>query len=612
MDQKEFGKLTPLKKQETLLGMDEDTRTAFLDARARLRANLKTTVERAEYGMLDEGDLLNVYTQQKASDYAAESHDAYADMIKNRPLFYCTTKRECEQYGKDDILKELDRRGYTVSKDTSVWAYEEKNTAIQKGMQFSGTSEYVQVGDKYQVVPAMEDMESANYRSSGTDAAGRKRYVKVRAEVTQNTTKPQLIKVLLGAIKRDDDRRRREMKMKTKYSTCGSQKGFKGALPSETTNPSMYDQFTGLLKTEYLTQDHVGVTVPDALGNKFRVEWTPFPNGRGKAYWSPVNKMGAMEGAIQPFQLVGNFILDKRGLPLISQLNYWEHRGKVFTDRDGNVWQVQCKNPKKRSDKNHGTANCPISKCGEVAITWGRYDPEVVFVDEANTSVAADKKFNTPMGVYSYEQLMKLNLDDILKMMIVLELMEEGPKYADQMKKFGIGADGLTASETMVSVPGRGVMPLKEYAKLQGISSGLGVKKTKTSLTPFQRQMEESLYNAAGMYKCEFPKPGIRCYSDSYIPGTCVPDEEICFQGKYRQKYLNNLDKLGRDGKIKRDMMNEVVAKSENISDVITATDADYAKIDARLAKQGPLRTAMAHEAVRKFKSGPAKESKSG
>ena len=555
-------------------------------------ANLIAGIQKREETILNARRAELQGVRKTGSDGMPSSSDVYGTQpsdTADRPLFYCSTKKECDEYGKEDILNELLRRGYTVAKGGATTVYTERNEAIQRGLNIVSTSEFLKSGDgkTFVAVPALEDQDSMDYINKGKNAIdkdGQKRYVKVTAEVNEKTTKPQLIKVLLNSHKREDERRRRMMKMKSKYgSMCATQKSLRGALPSETTNPSMYDFHTGLLKTEFLTQDHVGVIVPDALGNKFRVEWTPFPNGKGRAYWVPVNKSATNGGPVQAMYLVGDFVLDKRGLPLITQLNYWEHRGKVAADRDGTLWQVVCKNRKNKKDRNIGTMNCPMTKCGDVAIMWERYDATVGIVDMAEGAVAADKKFNTPMGIYSYDQLMKLNLDDILKMMIVLELMEEGPKYADKMK-----AMGLKPNEPMVSVPGRGAIPLSEYVKLQGTEATLGVTKKHTTLTPQQRMFEEALYDGAGMGKCQFPNPGIRCYSDSYIPGTCVPDEEICFKNKYRGKYLNDLNNKGKTGK-----MQWAIDKSENIA-AGAIPEAEYAKVAARLAKEGPKNRALA------------------
>lgn len=44
---------------------------------------------------------------------------------------------------------------------------------------------------------------------------------------------------------------------------------------------------SGLMKTKYLTKNHVGVIIPDNNGNRFRVEWNGITNS---AHWVDANK----------------------------------------------------------------------------------------------------------------------------------------------------------------------------------------------------------------------------------------------------------------------------------------------------------------------------------
>lgn len=53
------------------------------------------------------------------------------------------------------------------------------------------------------------------------------------------------------------------------------------------TTPKMLDSKTGLLKTKYLTKNHVGVVIPANNGKKYRVEW----NGKTKTFrWVDAEK----------------------------------------------------------------------------------------------------------------------------------------------------------------------------------------------------------------------------------------------------------------------------------------------------------------------------------
>ena len=73
--------------------------------------------------------------------------------------------------------------------------------------------------------------------------------------------------------------------------------------------------------------------------------------------------------------------------------------------------------------------------------------------------------------------------------------------------------------------------------------------KVRNKLNSQTKASEEIKYNEAGLSKCELPQPNIRCYSDSFIPGSCVPDEKICYDNKYRDGWLNN-EKYGKNPKM--------------------------------------------------------------
>jgi len=160
--------------------------------------------------------------------------------------------------------------------------------------------------------------------------------------------------------------------------------------------------------------------------------------------------------------------------------------------------------------------------------------------------------------------------------------MEEGPKYADKMKAMGLSADPMAIGGPQVAVEGRGVMSLAAWKEEQKQGATSSIKKTHSTLSPRTRMLEESAYRRANLggddQKCEFPNNVVRCYSDSYYPGKCVPDEEICFESKWRQKYLAD-PKFGMNP----DMAWAVTASEKNIGPhAITVTDEEYAKKDMK------------------------------
>ena len=103
-------------------------------------------------------------------------------------------------------------------------------------------------------------------------------------------------------------------------------------------------------------------------------------------------------------------------------------------------------------------------------------------------------------------------------MMMLLELMEQGPNYQKKLKELGLG-------------------PYAHKQDMSGLPGQMKTTRRSTVLDPTERIEEEQKYVAAGLPKCEFPNPGFRCYTDSSIPGACVPHEGICFNSSYERPW---------------------------------------------------------------------------
>lgn len=390
----------------------------------------------------------------------------------SQALLSCSTEGECNKYGKDDIFDELTRRGL---KPVS--------------------------------------------RPSKAD------------EFHQDALKPQLVKILLNHNKHQ----MAKLKLQEKQSRMGL-RAHQGAFPSAATNPAMYDSSTGLLKTIYLTQDHHGLNAYDYKGDKYTVNYQPKLNGfGGDAVWvkeksalGPGGRMRDMTG--QPF------VLDKRGLPKVQQLNYVRDYGSVHKGKNNKWYILVCPNRKNKKSLSIHPSNCRSTKAGNFTMKWVLFDKE--YSMEPVPESAEEKKFFLPDGsIVTGKQLNKLSLEEIWRMMMLLELMEQGPKYAERMRSLGISGVGpfATMSQTV------------EGATVPGAPK----KKRKTSaVSATTRALEEQKYLSAGLDECgKDGRPPFRCFSDTYIPGACVPHEEICFQGKYMDQW-DKSDKYGRNPKL--------------------------------------------------------------
>jgi hypothetical protein len=140
-----------------------------------------------------------------------------------------------------------------------------------------------------------------------------------------------------------------------------------------------------------------------------------------------------------------------------------------------------------------------------------------------------EQKFFLPDGsVVTGKELNKLSLEQIWRMMMLLELMEPANQasYAEKMKALGLGP----------------------YAQKRVDGTTLGGPKRKTTLLNVQdRAEEEAKYVGAGLPQCGAVDtatgnmtPAFRCYTDSYIPGACVPHEEICYNIDYKGHWMNS------------------------------------------------------------------------
>lgn len=441
-------------------------------------------------------DLLKAqeFKQERDAFLSPEVTEDYDYDKVGQALMSCKTVNQCQKFDSDDIRYELERRGFTNG----------------------GNS-------KYQL-KAIDDLSPGERAEIGTgrrwNANGEPdrngQYYRFPYDFWNRTTKPDLIKILLGHNKK----LAKMSRLREKFAS--STKGARGAFPSESTNPHMYDSKTGLLKQKHLTVDHHGLTAFDIKGDRWRVHWHPFngPNSVGYAEW----KRDVTQVPLGTQKLSGVFELDSRGLPKIDQLNYIDHIGKVHQDKKDNFWQVQIVRKKNaKNKKSQAPEFAAKNRDGSIKLQWGKYDPKLNMDSKVDMP---KKKFATPLGLYTYDQLMKMPLDNILKMMIVLELADESPANAKKMMKYGVGPFDPTA------------MHKGRLSGRQQQNMVKGKRKTTSSL-PMEKKILEEKKLFEDMPNCEYPEPPNRCYSDSYIPGTCVPDEKMCFDSRLRNKYVD-------------------------------------------------------------------------
>lgn len=383
----------------------------------------------------------------------------------------CTTERDCDRYGKDDIENELIRLGFAPTPQSN--------------------------------------------RTAGPN------------QFSVDSTKPELIQILLNHNKRE----MAKFAMMAKQSRMGV-RAMHGAFPSEATNPSMYDTRSGLLKTQYLTQDHHGLTAFDYKGDKYQVFYKPKLNGwGGDAEW---RKLTSGAGGLTTCDPMGvcrtlptNLILDKRGLPVLSQLNYFLHYGLSYRGKDGKLYILVPTKRKIASNYSIDPSNAVADKNGNIPIQWALASSH----NWTTTPVAKtpeDQKFFLPDGsVMSGKELSKLNVEQILRMHMLLELMEPANQasYAAKMQALGLGP----------------------WKKSDGPRPDGSAKRKRTLLPVQDRAVEEGKYINAGLPQCGAVDtatgnmtPAFRCYTDSYIPGACVPHEEICYNVDYKTHWMNS------------------------------------------------------------------------
>ncbi len=393
-----------------------------------------------------------------SADQIAQAKGASMDKIQ--ALLACSNERECDRFGKEDIEAELSRRGYQF---------------VNKKKAMTGPK-----------------------------------------EISNWATKPDLIDILLANNKNEIAR----IRLQEKQMRSGERRSA-GTLPSQATNPAMYDHNTGLLYEKYLTQDHHGLTAYDFKGDKYEVVYRPLLNGEwGDAKWvkvttSDVTACRKLSG--------GPFALDKRGLPLVSQLNYWNDFGATYKDKKKKTFQLICTNRRNTKDNSIHPENCKPNKSGKFTMRWVPASDK--YPCRPPIKSASDRKFFLPDGsIVTGNELNKLSLEEIWRMMMLLELMEQGPEYAAKMQKLGLGPYAAADAKD------------KELQSL-GLAGSKGRKRT--LLDPMKRAQEENKFMEAGLGECgKDGRPAQRCYSDSYIPGACVPHQEICFYDtKHRKKF---------------------------------------------------------------------------
>ena len=231
------------------------------------------------------------------------------------------------------------------------------------------------------------------------------------------------------------------------------------------------------------------------------------------------------------------------------------------------MMQVRCykKNNKKGDEK----SNCQRTRNGRIRIRWSPYDPTVKIY-----TTPASQKFHTPMGIFSFDQLMSMPLDKIIQMLVILEVAKDAGSYKQTMEKVGIRYDPVTGK----------LITEKEYVPaIDAFGATKMVKPTreKTRLPQWYLDAEDKAFADANLKKCYGRKP-FRCPIDSFAPGLCSPSRKLCYDDKTGEYYVSTGKAAGIRGKAKKvsSEYDQLIGRLENSGGKVLV---DNENIDALL-----------------------------
>jgi len=401
-------------------------------------------------------------------------------------MVYCTSPAQCQQYAKSDIVEELGRRGVAVNN------LHTKPVLIRKLL-------------------ATNKMFLAQMRMMGASGAG------FQGGFPSSATNPSMY--YLGP--RDFGLGKQEYIDILKAPT-GSHTNAAGNIIDNAAIIKDIGERTGLIKEKYLTIDHAGLEMTNSAGSKFKVIYDPITDN---ASWKKV--AGARwEDIPQQLYLIGHFKLGKDGLPVIGQLSYESHHLFVHRDRNGRIMQVRCH--MKDLNKGEEPGNCKTDKNGKILLRWAPYDPTVKIL-----STGIGQKFTTPLGVFTFDQLMTMPMDKIVQMLVILKIAEESTSggWGDKLSKYGIKFDPRTGklNTTETYVPAIETFGGKRIAPIR----------TSTRLPPWFLQAEEKVYRSLdpNVKKECTGRKSVRCHVDSYAPGVCSPSTTLCYDPNILEYY---------------------------------------------------------------------------
>lgn len=478
-------------------------------------------------------------------------------------LVHCTTTQDCQKYGKTDIYNELSRRGVILrgneTKPELIKRLLNSNREMQlsyrqqlkgpQGKRLTGTFPSLQSNPAmYYLTPKDFGLKTSAYNAvSQRIAKAIQDNIGKGESISDIITQVSTIKPVddISELPDNFDELKEEDKVVFMWNIVSKR--------------------MGLLKEQFLTIDHVGLKMKNSNGDIFRVTYDPFAD---QGEWIPVAGAKWSDIPVEmrlDINIDGPFRLDKNGVPLISDLTYDRHHAKAWQiPATGRVIQVHCV---KKSPKSHDESpdNCMKTKNGEPKLRWGPFDPLMTKRD-----VYSGKKFTTPLGVMTYSELMKLPLDKVVQMLVLLKIMEKSSDYDTTLANAGITFDPVTGK----MVTGNDVPIINELngnAKIY--------PRSKTVLPKWFTDAENRSYEALGLKKCYGRKPN-RCSVDSYAPGTCVPDAELCYDPEVAKFYATPYDDANGTGRQQQNIRKAVGKIGEDFKKVVEGlTDSSSLQI---------------------------------
>lgn len=307
----------------------------------------------------------------------------------------------------------------------------------------------------------------------------------------------------------------------------------------------------GLFKTKYLTVDHVGLEMNNTNGDRYRVAYDPIND---KGFWVAIRGVSWAD-IPDKMKLNGTFMTDSRGLPLINQLNWSEHKFQVMKDRQDSIMQVRCYRKDLSAEKGEEDENCRTDRNGNILMRWAPYDPTLkVYISPMNT-----KRFYTPTGILSYQEIMALPLQKITQMLLAMKLLQENNNIKNIFEKHN-----LTTDKSKIAKP---MYPVIDLYDQKATSLSEIPLRNKTILPTWFTTAENQWYKDAGLKTCAGRK-SFRCHIDSEIPGLCSPDPAICYDPKVGAIYAD--DKILKAKEIRNKIRTKShTADSPNFSAIV-------------------------------------------